>query len=150
MDNLRAAILRPQLANLDRQCERWNTRYALMQDIMQHCDAIRLTQRPEKEQYVASTIQFSLPNFSIDQIQAVVAESANRGVALKWFGADLPNGYTSRYDSWRYIDDMPSLPVTEKLLASLLDMRIPLTFTEQDCQLIAEIICDVVKYIQDK
>ncbi len=150
MDNLRAAILRPQLANLDRQCERWNTRYTLMEEIMQHSQSIRLTQRPEKEQYVASTIQFSLPSFSIDQIQAVVAEAANRGVALKWFGADLPNGYTSRYDSWRYIDDMPSLPVTEKLLASLLDMRIPLTFTEQDCQLIAEIICEVVEYVQDK
>jgi dTDP-4-amino-4,6-dideoxygalactose transaminase len=149
MDNLRAAILRPQLANLDRQCERWNTRYTLMQDIMQHCKTIRLTKRPEKEQYVASTIQFSLPSFSIDQIQDVVAEAANRGVALKWFGADLPNGYTSRYDSWRYIDDMPSLPVTEKLLASLLDMRIPLTFTEQDCQLIAEIICEVVEHVQD-
>ncbi|MEH6446508.1 MAG: DegT/DnrJ/EryC1/StrS family aminotransferase [Oceanospirillaceae bacterium] len=144
MDNLRAAILRPQLANLDQQCARWNARCKIMEQVLVNCEAVQLTQRPEKEQYVASTLQFSLPSFSQAQILEVVAQCADRGVALKWFGADLPNGYTSRYDSWRYIEDMPSLPVTEKLLASLLDMRIPLTFSEQDCELIAEIIADVV------
>ncbi|MFT5706752.1 MAG: dTDP-4-amino-4,6-dideoxygalactose transaminase [Oceanospirillaceae bacterium] len=145
MDNLRAAILRPQLANLDQQCQRWNARCEIMEQVLINSNVIQLTQRPEKEQYVASTIQFSLPSFSEDQILDVVAQCADRGVILKWFGADLPNGYTSRYDSWRYIENMPSLPVTEKRLASLLDMRIPLTFSEQDCQLIAEIISDVVE-----
>jgi dTDP-4-amino-4,6-dideoxygalactose transaminase len=147
MDNLRAAILRPQLTQLDAQCERWNKRCELMESVLTDCEAIRLTQRPAKEQYVASTLQFSLPNFSEQQIIAVVDECAHRGVVLKWFGADQPNGYTSRYDSWHYIDDMPSLPVTEKLLASLLDMRIPLTFSEEDCELIAHIIFEVVNEI---
>jgi len=144
MDNLRAAILRPQLAQLDSQCKRWNDRYALMEVILHQCEAIRLTQRPVKEQYVASTLQFSLPQFSTQSIVEVVEQCAARGVVLKWFGAATPDGYTSRYDSWCYIQDMPSLPVTEQRLSKLLDMRIPLTFTEKDCQLIAQIICEVV------
>jgi len=147
MDNLRAAILRPQLQNLDRQCQRWNQRYQLIEDVLSQCPKIRLTQRPAKEQFVESTIQFSVPRFSEQQVKAVVEQCAARGVVLKWFGDDVPNGYTSRYDSWRYIEDQRHLKQTEIFLATLLDMRIPLTFSEEDCQLIAQIISEVVSDI---
>ena len=150
MDNLRAAILRPQLQVLDVQCARWNLRYHSMESVLKHCAVIRLTERSEKEQFVASTLQFALPDFSEQQIEQVVAESARRGVVLKWFGAAEPNGYTSRYDSWRYMDNMPCLPVTEKILASLLDMRIPLTFSEEDCEHIAGIIVEVVNELAEQ
>ena len=61
---------------------------------------------------------------------------------LKWFGADKPKAFTSRYDSWKYIDDMPVLPNTLRVLETTLDMRVPLTFEAEDCDLIAEIIRD--------
>ena len=32
MDHLRAAILRPQLAKLDAQCDAWNARYRVVED----------------------------------------------------------------------------------------------------------------------
>jgi dTDP-4-amino-4,6-dideoxygalactose transaminase len=147
MDNLRAAILREQLKDLDQQCQRWNKRYDVLQNVLQSSANIRLTQRPAKEQYVASTLQFSLPSFNSVQVKQVVTDAAARGVVLKWFGADTPDGYTSRYDSWRYLDDMPKLTTTERHLSTLLDMRIPLTFSIEDCQLIAEIIADVVAKI---
>ncbi len=144
MDNLRAAILRPQLADLDHQCQRWNDRYRILEQQFNQCPAIRIPTRPEQEQFVASSIQFSLPGFSAEQIHKVVGECAERGVILKWFGDAEPKDYTSRYDSWRYIEQLPQLPKTEAILSELLDMRIPLTFSESDCQLIGEIICDVV------
>ena len=71
---------------------------------------------------------------------------AERGVELKWFGSEEPIGFTSRYDSWTYV---PSnlMPKSDRILAGLLDMRIPLTFSIEDCALIARIIreevCDV-------
>lgn len=145
MDNLRAAILRTQLADLDNQCERWNERYRTIEKILAACTLVRVPSRPAVEKYVGSSIQFSLPNFSKDQVEQVVLRCEGRGVALKWFGEDKPKGYTSRYDSWRYIEDMPRLPKTEQILATLLDMRIPLTFSEEDCALIADIIVDVVE-----
>jgi len=145
MDNLRAAILRPQIADLDSRSERWNRRYHLIGQILSNCPHIYLPERSPKEGYVASSVQFSLPGFSSIRVKQVVAESDNRGVVLKWFGDPEPRGYTSRYDSWRYIGDMPYLPKTETVLSSLLDMRIPLTFSEADCQLIAEILVEVVE-----
>ena len=73
-----------------------------------------------------------------------MAACAARGVELKWFGDDEPKAFTSRYDSWKYIEDLPHLPGTLKVLEKTLDMRVPLTFTVEDCDLIADIIEDEV------
>ncbi|REG81454.1 DegT/DnrJ/EryC1/StrS family aminotransferase [Marinomonas pollencensis] len=144
MDNLRAAILRPQIARLDAQCERWNRRYSVIEAVLRQSATIVVPKRPEAETFVGSSIQFSLPSFSASQMLDVVKRCGERGVVLKWFGDAEPKDYTSRYDSWRYIEDMPKLPNTEQVLATLLDMRIPLTFSEEDCVLISEIIVAVV------
>lgn len=143
MDNLRAAILRPQLAALDHQCERWNRRYRILDDILRQSPHLTLPTRPKKEQFVASSIQFSAPTFGTEPIHRLIQACQQRGVVLKWFGDATPRDYTSRYDSWRYIDALPALPRTEAILQTLLDMRIPLTFSEEDCQLIGRIIVDV-------
>ncbi len=150
MDNLRAAILRPQLEALDEQCQRWNTRYRLLEKTLNQSVHISLPKRSVDEEFVASSIQFSLVGFSSKQIKQCVKDCSERGVVIKWFGASEPEGYTSRYDSWRYIDQMPALPKTERILSNLVDMRIPLTFSEQDCTLIAEIIVDVVEACSTK
>jgi len=144
MDNLRAAILRPQLQQLDNQCERWNRRYRVLETALNHSSQISIPERPEKEQFVASSIQFSMPEFSEQQIRELVQRCAEHGVIVKWFGDADPKDYTSRFDSWRYLNQQQELPRTQKVLSKLLDMRIPLTFTEEDCQQIGEIIVCLV------
>ena len=144
MDNLRAAILRPQLADLQTQCGRWNQSYKTLEKILNNCAQISVPARLTEEEFVASSIQFSVPTLVSEQILDLVKICQARGVIIKWFGAKEPQDYTSRYDSWRYIEQMPYLPKTEKVLSSLLDMRIPLTFNQQDCELIADIIVEVV------
>ena len=47
--------------------------------------------------------------------------------------------FTSRYDSWRYAASKP-LPNSDRILAGIVDMRLPLTFSLDDCALIAQII----------
>ncbi|OMH31697.1 DegT/DnrJ/EryC1/StrS aminotransferase family protein [Motiliproteus sp. MSK22-1] len=144
MDNLRAAILRPQIAGLDAQCQRWNRRYSILEKQLSRCSAISIPVRPDAERYVGSSIQFSLPGFNAEQVLEVIKRCADSNVVLKWFGDEDPKDYTSRYDSWRYIEAMPTLPNTELILSTLLDMRIPLTFSEDDCEQIALIIDEAV------
>lgn len=144
MDNLRAAILRPQLTELDSQVQKWNQRYSAIEKELQQCNQVRLPTRSAKENFVGSSIQFSLPARSSTEIAKVVEQCAQRGVSLKWFGDSEPKGYTSKYDSWAYLSEQSKLDRTEEVLASMLDMRIPLTFSVEDCQLIAQIICSVV------
>jgi hypothetical protein len=95
--------------------------------------------RAEGEAFVGSSIQFLLPEWRADAMRALVSRCAARGVELKWFGAEDPVAFTSRYDSWRYVD-IPVLPKTDRVLAGLVDMRLPLTFSLDDCGHIARII----------
>ncbi|MEM9423777.1 MAG: aminotransferase class I/II-fold pyridoxal phosphate-dependent enzyme [Spirochaetota bacterium] len=145
MDQLRAAILRPQLAALDEQVARWNALYCCVAEGLQKSSKIIFPNRPPEEKFVGSSIQFSLPDFSEQQIRQVLVRCKERGVVLKWFGDSVPRGFTSRYDSWHYLDSLPELLRTKKVLAKLLDMRIPLTFLREDCLLLSEIIVDVVE-----
>jgi len=139
MDHLRAAILRPQLADLEAQVERWNERYVAVERGLTDTPGLTVVQRHEKETYVGSSIQFLLEGWGDSAVSEAIARCAARGVELKWFGAAEPVAFTSRYDSWRYAPN-EAMPVTDDILRGIVDMRIPLTFSVEDCALIAWII----------
>lgn len=139
MDNLRAAILRPQLADLSTQVGRWNDRYRVLEDGLRDTPGLQVINRPGPETYVGSSIQFLLLDWHPDKIRETLDRCAQRGVELKWFGAPEPAGFTSKYDQWRYAD-APPMPGSDRILAGILDMRVPLTFSLEDCALIARII----------
>ena len=144
MDNLRAAILRPQLADLQTQCDRWNALYRVVEDGLRDTPGLTLTHRPNAEGFVASSFQFLLLDWPPEAVQRVIQGCLKRGVELKWFGGAEPSGFTSRYDSWRYTTSDP-MPRSDRILAGIIDMRLPLTFTENDCAVIARIIRDEVQ-----
>lgn len=139
MDNLRAALLRPQLRNLAGQVARWNERYFTLEDGLRHTPGLSVIERAAGERIVGSSFQFLLQGWDAHKIEAVLKRCLHRGVELKWFGAAEPLGFTSRYDSWRYAPSAP-LPQSDAVLAGLIDMRVPLTFSLEDCAVIARII----------
>ncbi|MEM1273177.1 MAG: aminotransferase class I/II-fold pyridoxal phosphate-dependent enzyme [Pseudomonadota bacterium] len=141
MDNLRAAILRPQLAELPHQVARWNALYDAVEEGLRNTPGLQVIERHAKETIVGSSIQFLMRDASDAKIKSVITGCAARGVDLKWFGAAEPVAFTSRYDSWQYAPAQ-SLPQTDRILAGLIDMRLPLTFAVEDCHLIASIIRD--------
>jgi dTDP-4-amino-4,6-dideoxygalactose transaminase len=139
MDNLRAAILRPQLIDLDKDCAAWTERYHRLETGLQNTPGLTLISRPEAETFVGSSFQFLLLDWSAGAVEEVVARCLARGVELKWFGAAEPAAFTSRYDSWRYAEPQ-SLPKTDRILQGILDIRVPLTFSLAECDVIARII----------
>jgi dTDP-4-amino-4,6-dideoxygalactose transaminase len=139
MDNLRAAILRPQLALLGERVARWEERYRVLEAGLRDVPGLRLIARPDQERFVGSSFQFLLPGWSPARVGLFLTRCIGRGVELKWFGADEPVAFTSRYDHWGYARGQ-SLPQTDRILAGLVDMRVPLTFSVEDCALIARII----------
>jgi len=139
MDHLRAAILRPQLRALDDQCARWTERYRAVEAGLRGTPGLTLTERPDEERFVGSSIQFLLLDWDGAAVAEVLRRCAARGVDLKWFGGAEPTGFTSRYDSWRYAPSAP-MPATDRILRGLVDMRLPLTFSLDDCAQIARII----------
>lgn len=143
MDNLRAAILLPQLATLETNIDRWNDRHDLIANRLRAVAGVYVPNRPSQERYVGSSFQFLMPDASAETLQQVVAGAKALGVELKWFGAASPVGFTSNHKSWRYVTPQ-DLPRTDAILAGLLDMRIPLTFSLDDCAHVADIIVHAV------
>jgi dTDP-4-amino-4,6-dideoxygalactose transaminase len=147
MSNLVAALIRPQLADLDRQCRRWNERYDLLEAELSGTEHIRVPKRHAKEGYVGSSLQFTLSGIDQPAVEKFIAICAERGVEIKWFGAREPAGFTSSWESWQYIQNRQELPRTRKTLDFLCDFRIPLTFSLEDCKIVAEVIKQVIEEI---
>jgi dTDP-4-amino-4,6-dideoxygalactose transaminase len=144
MDHLRAVLLRAQLPALEDSVARWNVLYDRLAARLAAMEGVVIPARRQEEFYVGSSIQFRAEALTREQVPQLMATCAARGVELKWFGDDEPKAFTSRYDSWKYIDDLPHLPGTLAVLEKTLDMRVPLTFDVDDCELIADIIEDEV------
>ncbi len=139
LDNLRATILRAQLTQLDANCERWNARYQALEEGLRGRTGVEVVERLQCEAYVGSSFQF---HARVPDIPALVAACGARGVELKWFGGAEPVAFTSRYDSWQYFGTVDPLPKTLETLATTVDLRVPLTFSVEDCSDIAEIIAE--------
>ena len=141
MDNLRASILRPQLKNLEKNINRWNERYQTVESELKEINGIEVPVRFEEEKYVGSSIQFRIPGISKSDAELFVTKNKELGVELKWFGNDDPSGFTSNHKSWKYVSRQ-RLNVSDKILSGLFDLRLPLTFSIDDCKHISKIIIE--------
>jgi len=144
MDNLRAAILRPQLTNLEKNINRWNERYQLVESELKGAKGIEVPVRFEEERYVGSSIQFRIPGITEAEAELFIEKNKQLGVELKWFGNDNPSGFTSNHKSWKYVSQQ-QLNQSDEILSSLFDLRLPLTFSLEDCSHLSEIIIDCAK-----
>lgn len=141
MDNLRASILRPQLKNLEKNINRWNERYQTVELELKEINGIEVPVRFEEEKYVGSSIQFRIPGISKSDAELFVKKNKELGVELKWFGNDDPSGFTSNHKSWKYVS-LQQLNMSDKILSGLFDLRLPLTFSIDDCKHISKIIIE--------
>lgn len=140
MTALAAALLRPQLALLPERARRWNVIYAAIAARLMDSNRIRLPHRPAAEAFSATSVQFSLPGFSPEAMADFVARAGARGVPVKWFGAARQAGFTSAPRHWLYAGAQGPLTATHDVLATLCDVRTPVSLTDADCRLIGDIL----------
>ena len=144
MDNLRAAILRPQLNSLKANIKRWNKRYHIVEQKLHKLNGVVLPERPDEEDYVGSSIQFRIPGITHTKAIKFIEANKQLGVEIKWFGSDEPTGFTSNHKSWKYFERQ-KLEHSDKILSGLFDLRLPLTFSLNDCSLLSDIISECVQ-----
>ena len=139
MSNLAAALLRPQIAQLAERGRRWNHIYATLERELTKTECISIPLRNVKEEFVASSIQFTL-NLKPHQIEMFLKECNFRGLYIKWFGTPNPIAFTSNYEHWHYLSSKPDIPDSKAVLNQLMDLRTPLSLTDEDCVLIGKIV----------
>ena len=140
MSNLVAAVARPQIRLLAERARAWNDRYGRLAAMLGAIPGLRLPHRPQEEEFVQSSIQFTVSGLDAEAFAGFLGRCRARGVYLKWFGAREAEGYTSVSGQWRYLADPHTPPATQAVLERLCDMRIPLALTEADCALVARIV----------
>ncbi len=143
MDNLSAAVLLPQLEKLSDTLTRWDRRGEIVRKRLASVPGVVLPTPSPEAHRIGSSIQWRIPGLDAEGCRGFVASCACLGVEVKWFGEATPRGFTSAHQSWRYVAAQ-TLPQTDRVLATLFDMRLPLTFSEDDCRVIADIIAAVV------
>ncbi|WP_308917574.1 DegT/DnrJ/EryC1/StrS family aminotransferase [Jannaschia sp. LMIT008] len=139
MDEVRAAILRPQIGALSGQVARWNALYAALEGAFARAPGLSVVPRPPKERFVGSSIQVLADPHG--DVAGFVGACGDRGVEWKWFGGAAATGFTSTHRHWGYVAAQ-DLPRTDAVLARLLDMRIPLTFDRDDCAVVGRIVAE--------
>jgi dTDP-4-amino-4,6-dideoxygalactose transaminase len=142
MSNLVAAVARPQIALLAERAGVWNDRYGRLAALFDAIPGLRVPRRPQEEEFVQSSIQFSVTGLDEPAFARFLAGCRARDVYLKWFGAREAEGYTSISAHWRYMADPHTPPRTEAAVERLCDMRIPLSMGEADCATVAHIVAE--------
>jgi dTDP-4-amino-4,6-dideoxygalactose transaminase len=144
---LAAALLRPQLHDLPRRAARWNAIHDRIGAAIARSQHVRLPPRSPKERYGATSVQFSLLGFDDAEIAAVLERCAARGLPIKWFGAGRQRGFTSAPRHWRYAGEQGPMAQTHAILAGLCDIRTPLSLTDEDCDLVADILREAIETV---
>jgi dTDP-4-amino-4,6-dideoxygalactose transaminase len=142
MSNLVAAIVRPQLMLLDERARIWNDRHDRLAERLGQMAGVVLPARPQAEAYVQSSIQFMVHALDEGAFDSFMNGCRRRGVFLKWFGNRESVGYTSLPGHWRFLKSAHTPPQTGAVLGRLCDMRIPLSLSVADCDVIATIISE--------
>lgn len=143
LTSIAAAVLRPQLRALPARIEAWNARYTVLAEGLSLVPRVTLPRRPPQEQFVGSSLQFSLdlPPSSIERCCAV---AASLGVHVKWFGGERPHAFTSTYRHWS-ATARNTLPDTDDVLAGLCDIRVPTALPLDRCADVVAILRHAVQ-----
>ncbi len=147
MSGLVAAILRSQLPILDDRNASWRKIYATLAPMIDVIDHLRMPVRPDMEEFIPSSLQFSFDGLSDNLIKAFLTHADAHGVHVKWFGNQNPVGFTSRHDHWRYLagHNSKDVPNADRVLHGLCDIRLPAWLTPTDCTTIAAVLGEAME-----
>jgi len=142
MNNLTAAILRPQIELLDERIAAYQDKYQRIIALLTGIEQIHIPEPVENTQNIGDSLQFNLINLTEDDAQRFVSTAADRGVQLQVFGK---NNNARDFRNWQYsFDALPKCEKTATIISSACDLRLPSSFILEDIELIGAILTEVM------
>ena len=140
LNNLSAAIVRPQLGELDRRVADGRRNHDHVAALLNASPWIKVPEKLMAEDRAPDSIQFNLTGMTDAQI-AVFAETAGaNGVKVQVFGASKDNARA--FWNWEFLGPQPDLPQTRAMLMRACDVRLPARLTLAECDVVAGILTD--------
>ena len=149
MQNLSAAVIRPQIAEVPRRVLAGRTNHDYV--------AARLNQSPwldvppplAPELRAPDSIQYNLVGFERDaDVLAYQAEAKKRGVPVQVFGLSQDNARA--FWNWKFLGDAPDLPQTRAMLMRACDARLPARLQRGDLDFIIAALIGAAEAVKSR
>lgn len=142
MQNLSAAVVRPQLAEVPRRVRDGLANHDYVAGLLNQTPWLNVPPPLAPETRAPDSIQFNLVGFdSDDEARAFQDAAKTRGISVQVFG--LSDDNARAFWNWQFIPgDMPDLPQTRAMLMRACDVRLPARLTRDELNFIATALID--------
>ncbi|WP_127115276.1 DegT/DnrJ/EryC1/StrS family aminotransferase [Shimia sediminis] len=135
LNNLSAAIIRPQLAEVPRRVRDGRANHDYVAGVLNASPWLEVPEKLAPEDRAPDSIQFNLVGLDTNQILAFQDAANTRGVKVQVFGQSTDNARA--FWNWQFIKDLPELPQTRAMLMKACDVRLPARLTREELDIIA-------------
>ncbi|SIO56800.1 dTDP-4-amino-4,6-dideoxygalactose transaminase [Rhodovulum sp. ES.010] len=148
MQNLSAAVIRPQLAEVERRVNHGRANHDYVAEKLNACAFLDVPPPLPPESRAPDSIQFNLVGFdSDDEALAFQEEAKARGVSVQVFGLSRDNARA--FWNWQFIEGpLPELPKTRAMLMRACDTRLPARLTRAELDHIAGAVVDAAEAVK--
>ena len=136
LSNLSAAVIRPQLAELDRRVRDGRRNHDHVAARLNLSPWMDVPDKLGPEQRAPDSLQFNLVAMSDAEVRGFAAAAEARGVKVQVFGLSTDNARA--FWNWRFLPETPDLPRTRAMLMRACDTRLPARLTPADCDAVAD------------
>ncbi|MCK0138265.1 aminotransferase class I/II-fold pyridoxal phosphate-dependent enzyme [Aliiroseovarius sp. F47248L] len=136
LSNLSAAVIRPQLGELQRRVTDGLRNHDYVADKLNQSPWIDVPPPLPPETRAPDSIQFNLVGMSDEDTVAFQTAAKQRGVSVQVFGMSTDNARA--FWNWQFIGDKGALPQTRDMLMRACDTRLPVRLKRPDLDFIAD------------
>lgn len=142
MNNLSAAIIRPQFDELERRVNDGRRNYEYVAAKLAASPWLGVPDCLKPELRAPDSIQFNLVDFTDAESRQLMAVSKAMGSPISIFGLSEDNARA--FWNWKFIGNIPELPKTRAMLMKACDMRLPARLVQSDLDVIVENVLNSV------
>jgi perosamine synthetase len=147
MQNLSAAVIRPQLPEVARRVAQGRANHDWVADRLNGSGLLTVPPALPQESRAPDSIQFNLAgDWSDDEARDFQKAAKRRGVSVQVFG--LSDGNARAYWNWQFLGPVPDLPRTRAMLMRACDVRLPARLTEAELDYIASALIDAARDVK--
>ncbi|MEM8631411.1 MAG: aminotransferase class I/II-fold pyridoxal phosphate-dependent enzyme [Pseudomonadota bacterium] len=134
MNNLSAAVIRPQIAHIARRVEDGRRNHDYVAEALNRSPWMIVPPSLGPELRAPDSIQFLLDDLDEDEARAFAKAAKKRGVSVQIFGLSTDNARA--FWNWQFLGDTPDLPATRAMLMRTGDVRLPARLSRSDLDFI--------------
>ena len=137
MNNLSAAIIRPQLGEIARRVTDGRSNHDYVAARLNTSPWLHVPEKLAPENRAPDSIQFNVVGLTEDETRAFAAAAADRGVKVQVFGLSTDNARA--FWNWQFLPgERPDLPQTRAMLMKACDARLPARLKKPELDMIAD------------